>query len=158
MGSACASSEPRLACGRFIASIWRQPTRLACTQRFLSSPRLHWRCHFVQKFEANIRIEQHHFNPAYQAFEYRQDAQVERDLARWQTGQTGVPMVDACMRSLNRTGFLNFRMRAMLVSFLSHHLNIDWRLGAPHLGCSLTLKKPCTIFASARITPDLVLM
>lgn len=46
---------------------------------------------------------------------------------------TGVPMVDACMRCLNTTGYLNFRMRAMLVSFLCHYLNVDWRLGVKHL-------------------------
>ena len=37
------------------------------------------------------------------------------------------------MRCLIQTGWLNFRMRAMLVSFLCHHLQIDWRKGAYHL-------------------------
>ena len=41
----------------------------------------------------------------------------EQRLLAWQQGQTGIPMVDACMRSLQHTGYLNFRMRAMLVSF-----------------------------------------
>jgi deoxyribodipyrimidine photo-lyase len=36
-------------------------------------------------------------------------------------------MVDACMRGLNATGWLNFRMRAMLVSFASYHLWLHWR-------------------------------
>jgi deoxyribodipyrimidine photo-lyase len=36
-------------------------------------------------------------------------------------------MVDACMRSLKATGWLNFRMRAMLVSFSSYHLWLHWR-------------------------------
>ena len=47
--------------------------------------------------------------------------------------RTGIPMVDACMRSLQHTGYLNFRMRAMLVSFLCHHLEVDWRYGTQHL-------------------------
>ncbi|MCC5878864.1 MAG: FAD-binding domain-containing protein, partial [Idiomarina sp.] len=97
------------------------------------SSRLHWRCHFLQKFESGSRMETEHFNPAYDAYPFRDDAQVSHDLSAWQQGETGIPMVDACMRCLNRTGYLNFRMRAMLVSVLSHHLNIDWRLGAPHL-------------------------
>ncbi len=42
-------------------------------------------------------------------------------------------MVDACMRSVIATGYLNFRMRAMLVSFLTHHLWLDWRRGSHHL-------------------------
>ncbi|HBM69599.1 MAG TPA: deoxyribodipyrimidine photolyase, partial [Rhodobacteraceae bacterium] len=46
----------------------------------------------------------------------------EAYLTAWQQGQTGYPMVDACMRSLIATGWLNFRMRAMLMSFASYHL------------------------------------
>ena len=42
-------------------------------------------------------------------------------------------MIDACMRYLNATGWLNFRMRAMLVSFASYHLWLDWRQTASHL-------------------------
>ena len=42
-------------------------------------------------------------------------------------------MIDACMRYLNTTGWLNFRMRAMLVSFASYHLWLDWRQTASHL-------------------------
>ncbi|MDZ7756530.1 MAG: FAD-binding domain-containing protein [Rhodohalobacter sp.] len=56
-----------------------------------------------------------------------------RNFEAWRTGQTGFPMVDACMRSVNATGYLNFRMRAMLVSFLTHHLWLDWPKGSLHL-------------------------
>ena len=72
-------------------------------------------------------------NRGYDRFPYRQDERVNDDLRAWQSGQTGVPMIDACMRALHFTGYINFRMRAMLVSFLCHHLNIDWRLGVHHL-------------------------
>ena len=48
-------------------------------------------------------------------------------FAAWREGQTGFPMVDACMRSLRATGWLNFRMRAMLVSFAAYHLWLHWR-------------------------------
>ena len=51
----------------------------------------------------------------------------------WITGKTGVPLVDACMRCLLATGYINFRMRAMLVSILCHHLAVDWRGGVAHL-------------------------
>ena len=51
----------------------------------------------------------------------------------WKQGKTGIPMVDANMRCLNATGWINFRMRAMLVSFLCHHLGQDWRLGVYHM-------------------------
>ena len=45
-------------------------------------------------------------------------------------GRTGFPFIDACMRSVTATGWLNFRMRAMLMSFASYHL---WLLGEKHL-------------------------
>ncbi|MAJ52178.1 MAG: deoxyribodipyrimidine photolyase, partial [Flammeovirgaceae bacterium] len=54
-------------------------------------------------------------------------------LLAWQSGRTGFPLVDACMRCLHTTGWINFRMRAMLVSLLCHHLDQDWRTGVYHL-------------------------
>ena len=55
-------------------------------------------------------------------------------LKLWKKGETGYPMVDACMRCLNSTGWLNFRMRAMLVSFACNNLWIDWKIVAENLG------------------------
>ena len=52
----------------------------------------------------------------------------------WEKGETGFPLVDACMRCVTETGYLNFRMRAMLVSFLVYHLWQPWKRGALHLG------------------------
>jgi len=48
-------------------------------------------------------------------------------LKAWQTGQTGIPMVDANMRCLIATGYINFRMRAMLVSVATLHLWLEWK-------------------------------
>ena len=52
----------------------------------------------------------------------------------WKRGMTGYPMVDACMRAVAATGWLNFRMRAMVVSFASYHLWLHWRETGIHLG------------------------
>ena len=54
-------------------------------------------------------------------------------ILAWQTGQTGFPLVDACMRCLNETGYLNFRMRAMVVSFFTHNLWQPWQECTQHL-------------------------
>jgi deoxyribodipyrimidine photo-lyase len=97
------------------------------------SSRLHWHCHFIQKFESECNMQFEHINTGYQTIPYRHDPQSNSDLIAWQQGQTGYPLVDACMRCLLETGYLNFRMRAMLVSFLTHHLRIDWRRGVEHL-------------------------
>lgn len=97
------------------------------------SSRLHWHCHFIQKFESESAMEFRPVNRGYADFPYRNDDRVEADLTAWKAGDTGFPLVDACMRCLHHTGYINFRMRAMLVSFLSHHLLLDWRLGVRHL-------------------------
>lgn len=92
--------------------------------------RLRWHCHFIQKFEMECRIEHEHFNRVFDSIRTEKD---QRLWQAWQRGQTGYPLIDAAMRCVNATGYLNFRMRAMLVSFLTHHLWQPWKDGATHL-------------------------
>ena len=93
--------------------------------------RLHWHCHFIQKFEMECRMEFEDLNRGYLAHRRLNDPD---RLDAWREGRTGYPLIDACMRCLMQTGYLNFRARAMVVSFLTHHLWQDWRLGATWLG------------------------
>ena len=86
--------------------------------------RLHWHCHFMQKFENECRMEFENVNRAYDALVKPKN---ETYIKAWQEGQTGVPIVDACMRCLAATGYINFRMRAMVVSFFTFNLWQDWR-------------------------------
>jgi deoxyribodipyrimidine photo-lyase len=87
--------------------------------------RLRWHCHFMQKLEDEPGIE---FNNFARACDGLRENEFNQDhFAAWCAGRTGYPMVDACMRSLKATGWLNFRMRAMLVSFASYHLWLHWR-------------------------------
>jgi deoxyribodipyrimidine photo-lyase len=86
--------------------------------------RLHWHCHFIQKFESECRMEFENVNRAYDQLPKKRN---EAYIKAWQTGQTGVPIVDACMRCLVETGYINFRMRAMVVSFFVFNLWQDWR-------------------------------
>ena len=95
---------------------------------FLS--RIKWHDHFVQKFEQECKYEYRAVNRAFEDLGAENDALL---LQAWKEGKTGYPLVDANMRALAATGWINFRMRAMLVSFLTHHLDIDWRLGVYHL-------------------------
>ncbi|QOL25608.1 deoxyribodipyrimidine photo-lyase [Thalassotalea sp. LPB0316] len=97
------------------------------------SSRLHWHCHFIQKFESESRMEFEAVNRGYHGLPRATGELANIRLNAWKSGKTGYPMVDACMRCLQATGYINFRMRAMLVSFLCHHLAIDWRLGVSHL-------------------------
>ncbi|MFM2265083.1 MAG: Deoxyribodipyrimidine photolyase PhrB2 [Bacteroidota bacterium] len=86
--------------------------------------RLHWHCHFMQKFEDECRMEFENVNRAYDVLVKPKN---ETFIAAWQQGKTGVPIVDACMRCVVQTGYLNFRMRALIVSFFSFNLWQDWR-------------------------------
>lgn len=100
--------------------------------RALSS-RLHWHCHFIQKFESESTMENQPINKGYNDFPYKVTDKKHSDFQLWAHGMTGFPLVDASMRSLHKTGYVNFRMRAMLVSFACHYLMIHWKLVAEHL-------------------------
>ena len=93
--------------------------------------RLRWHCHFLQKFEDEPSIEFRNMNRAYDGL--REAEFDERRFEAWCRGETGYPMVDACMKALHETGWINFRMRAMLVSFASYHLWLHWRRPAVFL-------------------------
>jgi deoxyribodipyrimidine photo-lyase len=134
--SHCSRLSPHLAWGSIsirevvqstAAMISTQP-RNRNLQNFMS--RLHWHCHFIQKLESEPRMEFENQNSAYDNI---RDTVNSEYFERWSTGKTGVPLVDACMRCVNKTGYLNFRMRAMLVSFWTHHLQQPWQASALHL-------------------------
>ena len=92
--------------------------------------RLKWRSHFIQKFEVDCSYEHTCINRGYEKLIYPNN---DKYLEAWITARTGFPIIDACMNCLEKTGWLNFRMRAMLVSFLCHYLEQDWRRGVYHL-------------------------
>ena len=85
--------------------------------------RLAWHCHFIQKLESEPELEFKEFH----SFFYNLRRKNDRFLKLWSEGNTGYPFLDACMRSLNHNGWLNFRMRAMLMSFASYNLWIPWQ-------------------------------
>lgn len=102
--------------------------------------RLHWHCHFIQKLEDQPQIEFHCMHSAFEGM--REPHHNEEKLQRWISGKTGFPFVDACIRSLTQTGYLNFRMRAMIVSFAAYHLFLDWRKINPLLAALFTDYEP----------------
>ena len=77
----------------------------------------------------------HHFphtpeaplNPRFIGFPWRRAPKL---LAAWQSGHTGIPIVDAGMRELWATGSMHNRVRMITASFLTKHAGIDWRSGA----------------------------
>ena len=95
------------------------------------SSRLAWRCHFIQKIEDQPSIETHCIHPAFEGL--RESEHDELKYKAWASGHTGYPFIDACMRNLIAEGWITFRMRAMLVSFASYQLWLDWRVVGHHL-------------------------
>ncbi|WP_375593620.1 deoxyribodipyrimidine photo-lyase [Algihabitans albus] len=101
--------------------------------------RLHWHCHFMQKLEDAPGIEFQSLHPAYDGLEKPFDA---ARFQAWAEGRTGLPFVDACMRALIASGWMNFRMRAMLMAVASYHLWLPWRATGLHLARLFTDYEP----------------
>jgi deoxyribodipyrimidine photo-lyase len=93
--------------------------------------RLAWHCHFIQKLEQEPTLD-------YLAMNEELDSRMFREydkkiFSAWATGNTGWPFFDACMRQLISTGWINFRMRAMIMSVSSYTLWQPWRDSGLHL-------------------------
>jgi len=103
--------------------------------------RLHWHCHFIQQFESEAGLEHNSRDPAFEGLRENPAAD-DANLLAWFDGNTGFPFVDACMRALRETGWLNFPMRAMVMSFASHHLWMHWKRPAEWLARRFTDFEP----------------
>ena len=105
---------------------------------FLS--RLRWRCHFTQKLEDEPELEVRNQWRGADGLRLEDEAAwpstVRSRFDRFTHGQTGVPLVDAVVRCLRATGWVNFRMRAFVASFAAYDLWLHWRptarFFAPH--------------------------
>ena len=132
----CSRLSPYLAWGNLsVREVWQNAKALRANggnKRALDSftSRLRWQAHFIQKFEMEETMEQESLNRGYGALKKPIS---EAYLKAWEKGMTGFPLVDASMRCLKETGYLNFRMRAMVVSFATHHLWQPWQSISKHL-------------------------
>jgi len=148
--NACSRLSPHLAYGTVsLRHIYQQAkatgqdrNTLPRKQKSLTSfrSRLHWHCHFIQKLEDEPELE---FRAMHRELEGLKSGPNDSErLQRWQEGQTGWPLVDACMRALDHTGWINFRMRAMLMAVASYQLWLHWRGPALHLARLFTDFEP----------------
>jgi deoxyribodipyrimidine photo-lyase len=121
-GVSCSRLSPHLAFGTLsMREIVHASRRRRGPRAF--EERLHWHCHFMQKLESEPELEVREAHPAFAGL---RSTDPER-LAAWSEGRTGLPFVDACQRALNAEGWINFRMRALLMAVASYHLWIHWR-------------------------------
>ena len=145
---ACSRLSPYLALGCISVRELLQATRQQRQQnndrvfkRSLSAfeSRLWWHCHFIQKLEDQPDMEWQALHPAYRQLR----GEINSDWQQaWQQGRTGWPLVDACMRYLHHHGWLNFRMRAMLMSIISYPLWQPWQPAAQFLAAQFVDYEP----------------
>lgn len=134
--SGCSRISPYIAWGNLsIREVYQRAYHQTKTLRnkkqleaFMS--RLRWQSHFVQKFEMEHTMEEESINKGFQKL--KKEVSLEFQKA-WKTGNTGYPLIDASMRCLNETGYLNFRMRSLVVSFFTHNLWQPWQDASKHL-------------------------
>ena len=166
---ACSRLSPHLAWGSVsvrecVHAVWRARAQaqavpdghrdsawLRSLQSFES--RLHWHCHFMQKLESQPSIEFRNVHAGFDGLrnEGPLDAAEQARFDAWCEGRTGWPMVDACMRQLRATGWINFRMRAMLMSVATHLLWLHWREPALHLARQFLDYEPGIHYAQAQM-------
>lgn len=72
--------------------------------------------------------------PKYDNIKWRKNT---KHLNAWKKGETGFPIVDACMKQINTTGYMHNRGRLIVASFLVKNLGIDWREGEKYFAQSL---------------------
>jgi len=145
--SACSRLSPYIAFGNIsLREIYQRITanNFSLIQQKKSinafKKRLAWHCHFIQKFYDEPDIEYENMNAAYNGL--RENSFNQKYYEAWKSGMTGYPFIDACMRYLQHKGWINFRMRAMLVSFASYQLWLDWRITSKYLAQLFTDYEP----------------
>ena len=89
--------------------------------------RLHWRSSFFSMLEKNV-----------QAFPWgamREERQNDANITKiWLSGETGYPLVDAAMRDLTKNGWINFRLRQVLLSFAVDLIDLDFHKAGVAMG------------------------
>lgn len=141
----CSRLSPYIAMGCLsVREIWQRSANLLQNpelgwnlENFHS--RLWWRSHYMQKLESEWQIEMEPINRGMHALGRKASGP---RLEAWMEGRTGFPMADASMRCLKATGWINFRMRAMLATLASFPLWLDWKPVANHLARVFTDFEP----------------
>lgn len=77
--------------------------------------RLHWQSHFIQKLESEPKFENENAFALYDTIRNTYDESI---MSAIESAQTGIPFIDGIIRQLQATGWVNFRARATLVSFV----------------------------------------
>ena len=78
----------------------------------------------------------------------RQDRRITCLSKKWAKGETGTPLVDACMKELNTSGWMSNRGRQIVASFLVNDLKLHWLMGAEYFESLLIDYDPCSNYGN----------
>jgi deoxyribodipyrimidine photo-lyase len=95
---------------------------------------LAWREFYTQVLYFNPDVVTENYKEYEQPIDWRNDAD---ELAAWEAGETGYPIVDAGMRQLRAEAWMHNRVRMIVASFLTKDLLCDWRAGYDHFRAHL---------------------
>jgi len=93
-----------------------------------------WRDFFAHVLYAYPEVLSNSYQYAFRKIRWRQN---DKDFSAWKRGETGFPIVDACMRQLNITGYMHNRGRMIVANFLIKTLLLDWHLGEKYFSQKL---------------------
>ena len=142
---ACSRLSPHIAFGTLsVKSIYQELEKNINNSKYRwdlysFKKRLHWHCHFIQKLDTQPSLQHQSMHPDCDNLRTETDNEL---IEKWITGNTGFPFVDACMLYLQKYGWINFRMRAMLMSFASYNLWQPWQKTSPLLASTFTDYEP----------------
>ena len=94
-----------------------------------------WREFFAHVLFAYPEVVGLSYQPKFRKIQWSNN---QTNIEKWKVGLTGYPLVDACMRQMNTTGYMHNRGRMTVASFLIKTLLIDWRIGEQYFAQQLT--------------------
>ncbi|OZG73288.1 hypothetical protein BTA51_12490 [Hahella sp. CCB-MM4] len=107
------------------------------------------RSHCMQLFADEPELEHRCLHPSYEGL-FPLEPDKER-LTAWMLGRTGYPLIDASMRTLRRQGWLNQRLRGLLISFACQNIWANWREPALYLARMSTDYEPGVLYPEVQM-------
>jgi len=89
---------------------------------------------YITYYFPNTLAKSHNFNQKFDFIRWNVSSTL---FKKWCEGETGYPIVDACMKELNTTGYMHNRGRLISSNFLNRILGMDWRLGEKYFSKKL---------------------
>jgi len=102
---------------------------------------LYWRDFYANILYSFPHVLGHSLKPKYDKIKWHNN---KNWFKKWCDGETGFPLVDAGMRQMNTTGYMENRARLIVMSFLIKTLLIDWRYGEKYFATKLTDYDPAS--------------